>query len=271
GERSTTDNPLLGGFPQMGIMTPSIMHFIESRSAEGDDHQVEAIGFALAGLPAVVIGHTDSVAWTSTTAQLKVNDFYLDKLILENIDSLRYNDEGTPAAMSHRTDLINGGGSATPLLVWRTHERAGNGGSRTVEAFQGDAAGTAESATATSLTDTGEFSGDFSGGYVAIVGGTGAGQMRPVLSSTSDTLTLDAPDAWTTTPDGTSAYVAVMSGDDIVVISRERVFWLEESTATAGWSLFQRAESVLDIRQGTRMIPTTHNFYGADNQAFNTI
>jgi hypothetical protein len=270
GERSTTANPWLGGFPQMGIQTPSIMHFIENRSADGLDHQVEAIGFALVGLPAVVIGHTDSVAWTSTTAQLKNNDFYLDKLILEKTDSLHYNDEGTPAAMSQRTDLINGFGS-TSVLIWRTHERAGNGGSRTVEAFQGDVSGTPESATATSLTDTGVFTGDFSGGYVAIVGGTGAGQMRPILSNTSDTLTLHGDDAWTTTPDTTSEYVAVRSGDDIVVISRERAFWLEESTSIAGWSLFQRAESVLDIRRGTRMMPSTHNFFAADNQTFNGI
>jgi len=271
GERSATANPWLGGFPQMGIQTPSIMHFIESRSAEGGDHQVEAIGFALVGLPAVVIGHTDSVAWTSTTAQLKNNDFYLDKLIPENTDSLRYSDEGTPAALSVRTDLIMGGGSPTSVLVWRTHERAGNGGSRTVEAFQGDVAGTAESATLTSLTDALAFTGDFSGGSVAIVGGTGAGQMRPIDSNNDNALTLDVGDAWTTTPDTTSEYVAVMSGDDIVVISRERVFWLEESTSTAGWSLFQRAENVLDIRQGTRMMPTTHNFYGADNKDFNGI
>jgi hypothetical protein len=268
--RSATGNPWIGGFPQMGIQVPSIMHFVENRSGEGTDHRIGAIGMEIVGGPFVIIGQTDTVGWTSTTAQLKVNDFYLDKLILEKTDALRYNDEGTPAAMSHRTDVIKGGG-ATSVLVWRTHERAGNGGSRTVEAFQGDAAGKAESATATSLTDAGAFSGDFSGGFVAIVGGTGAGQMRPIDSNTSDTLTLDAGDAWTTTPNTTSEYVAVRSGDDIVVISRERVFWLEETTSLLGWSLFQRAESVLDIRRGTRMMPSTHNFYAADNQTFNGI
>gem|GEM_PF-1019853 len=271
-DRSATGDPWIGGFPQMGIQVPSIMHFVENRSGEGTDHRIGAIGMEIVGGPFVLIGHTDNVGWTSTTAQLKVNDFYLDKLILENTDSLRYNDEGTPAAMSVRTEQIRGGGGSTSILVWRTHERAGNGGSRTVEAFQGDAAGTVESATATSLTDTGAFTGDFSGGYVAIIGGTGAGQMRPILSNTSDTLTLDDPDdAWTTTPDSTSEYVAVRSGDDIVVISRERVFWMEETTSLLGWSLFQRAESVLDIRRGTRMIPSTHNFYAADNQTFNGI
>jgi hypothetical protein len=95
--------------------------------------------------------------------------------------------------------------------------------------------------------------------------------MRPILSNTSNTLTLDAGDAWTTTPNTTSEYVAVRSGDAIIVISRERIHWLEESTSTVGWSFFQRAESVLDIRRGTRMMPTTHNFYGADNQTWNGI
>jgi hypothetical protein len=272
GERSATGNPWLSGFPQMGIQVPSIMHFAENRSGEGADHRIGAIGMELVGGPFVIIGQTDNVAWTSTTAQLKNNDFYLDRLILEDTDSLRYNDEGTPAPMNKRTDLIKSTlGGTIGVLVWRTHERAGNGGSRTVEAFQGDAADFVPSATATSLTHAGAFTGDFSGGFVAIVGGTGAGQMRPILSNTNDTLTLDAGDAWTTTPNYTSEYVAVRSANDIVVISRDRVFWMEEPTSLLGWSLFQRAESILDIRRGTRMMPSTHNFIAADNQAFNGI
>ena len=270
GDLSATDNPWLGGFPQTDELTPSIMHFIEVRSAEGADHRIQAMGMAFAGAPIVLIGQTDDVAWTSTTAQLKTNDFYLDRLILESTDELRYNDEGTPAPMSVRTDQIkHTDGTATPLVVWRTHERAANGGSRTVEAFQGDASGAVELATATSLTDAGAFSGDFAGGYVAIIAGAGAGQMRPILSNTNDRLTL--ANAWTTTPDDTSEYIAVRSASEIVVISRERAFWLEESTSAIGFSLFQRAEDVLDIRRGSRLIPSTHNFIAADNQAFNSI
>ena len=270
GDLSATGNPWLGGFPQTGELTPSIMHFIEMRSAEGADHRIQAMGMAFAGAPIVLIGQTDNVAWTSTTAQLKNNDFYLDKLILESTDALRYNDEGTPAPMSVRTDQIrHTDGTATPLVIWRTHERADNGGSRTVEAFQGDASSAVEVVTATSLTDAGAFSEDFVGGYVAIIAGIGAGQMRAILSNTNDTLAL--ADAWTTTPDDTSVYVAVKATSEIVVISRERVFWLEESTSAQGFSIFQRAEDVLDIRRGSRMIPSTHNFIAADNQAFNGI
>ena len=272
GDRSDTGNPWLGGFPQTGIQTPSIMHFVENRSGEGTDHRIQAMGMEFVGSPIVLIGQTDNVAFTSTTAALKNNDFYLDRLILENTDALRYNDEGTPAAMSMRIDQINGPfGSVTPTEVWRTHERANNGGSRTVEAFTGDASGTADSASGTSLTDAGAFVDDFTAGYVAISGGTGAGQMRAIISNTSDTVTLDAGDTWTTTPDATSEYVAVRGGNDIVAISRERAFWLEESVTALGFSFFQRAESVLDIRRGARMMPSSHNFLAADNQSFNGI
>ena len=274
GDRSATGNPWLGGFPQMGYQTPSIMHFTENRSGEGADHRIGAIGMELVGGPYVLIGHTDNVAWTSTTAQLKTNDFYLDKLILEDADSLRYNDEGTPAPMSVRTEKILGSdGSAVPVVVWRTHERTANGksngGSRTVDAFLGDAPGTVESATATSLTSPGAFAGDLSGGYIAITAGTGAGQMRRILSNTGDALTLDA--AWTTVPDSTSEYVAAAAGKDIVVVSQESAFWMEESTSVLGWSMLQRSESILDIRRGTRLMPSTHNFPAADNQPFNGI
>ena len=158
GERSATGNPWIGGFPQMGIQMPSIMHFVENRSAEGADHRIGAIGMELVGGAFVIIGHTDHVAWTSTTAQLKNNDSVLEKLILEKTDALRYDDEGTPAPMVTYTEQAPGpGGSTVPIVVWRTHERTANGksngGSRPVEAFQGDASGTADSATETSLTD----------------------------------------------------------------------------------------------------------------------
>ena len=272
GDRSDTGNPWVGGFPQTGIQTPSIMHFVEIRSGEGASNRIEARGMAFAGAPAVLIGETDSVAWTSTTAQLKTDDFYLDEVVLENADAIRYNDEGSPATMSGRTETIRAtDGTPNEITVWRTHERAGNGGSRTVSSFQGDAGGVAEGGSSTTLTDTGAFAAGFAGGYVAIIEGTGVGQIRSVLTSTADTLTLDAGDAWTTDPDGTSEYIAVKSGNDIVVTSRERVYWMEESTAAHGFALFQESEDVLDIRAAARLIPSTHNFPSADNQAFNGV
>ncbi len=269
GSRSATGNPWVGGFPQTGIQVPSIMHYVGMRSAEGTDHQIETLGMEFVGAPLVLIGQTDTVAFTTTTGALKNNDLYLDQLALESTDALRYNDEGSPAAMNMRVEQIKPtSGAATPIVVWRTHERAGNGGSRTVEGFQGDAGGTVDSATASTLTDSGAFaSGSLAGGYVAITFGPGAGQMREIASSTSNTLTLSG--TWAVTPTSASQYVAVKTGNPMLAISRERAFWLEETTTALGFSYFQRAENVLDIRRGVRLIPSAHHFMSADNNSFN--
>jgi hypothetical protein len=268
GARSATGNPWIGGFPQTGIQTPSIMHFVENRSAEGSDHRIQGIGMEFIGAPLILIGQTDDVAFTTTTAALKNNDTYLDELILADADTLSYNDEGTPAAMSMRTELIKGPVPRS-VIIWRTHERASNGGSRTVPLFQGDKVATADSGASNTLTDAGAFSGDYTGGYVAITGGTGAGQIREIALNDANTLTVGLN--WTTVPDNTSQYVAALAGNDIIAVSQERAFWLEESTTALGFSFFQRAENILDIRRGVRMMPSTHNFLGADNSTFNGI
>lgn len=271
GSRSATGNPWIGGFPQTGIQTPSIMHYVEMRSAEGANHRIETSGMEFIGAPLVLIGQTDSVAYTTTTGALKNNDLYLDQLVHEDTDTLRYNDEGAPAALDLRFEGIKAtSGAVTNVSAWRSHERGGNGGSRTVEAFQGNVGGTADSATVSSLTDNGAFaSGSFAGGYVAITNGTGIGQMREIASSTNNTLTLSG--SWTVTPNNTSQYVAVNAAGQLVAISRERAFWMEETTTALGFSHFQRAEDVLDIRRGVRMIPSAHHFMAADNNGFNGI
>jgi len=271
GSRSATGNPWIGGFPQTGIQTPSIMHYVEMRSAEGADHRIETSGMEFIGAPLVLIGQTDSVAYTTTTGALKNNDLYLDQLVLENTDTLRYSDEGSPAPLNLRFEQIKPtSGAATAISAWRSHERGGNGGSRTIEAFQGNVGATADSGTATTLTDSGAFvSGSFGGGYVAIIGGAGIGQMRAVASSDANTLTLSG--TWTITPNNTSQYVAVKAGNPMIAISRERAFWMEETTTALGFSYFQRSENVLDIRRGVRLIPSAHHFMAADNNTFNGI
>jgi hypothetical protein len=266
--RSDTGNPWLGGFPQMGIQTPSIMHFMELRSGE----TVGAMGMELVGAPLVLIGHNDNVAYTSTTAQLRVADTFFEEIVLEDNDTLRYNDEGTPAPMNSRTETIyvDNTGAFAAYTFWRTHERGGNGGDRPVSEFLGDAEGTATSGTVNDLTDTGaSFGAGYIGGHVAILDGTGVGQIRAISGATSDTLTVGTP--FTTAPDSSSVYVAIQSGSDIVAVSRDLAYWMEESTAVWGWGLIQQADDCLDIREATRIIPTTHNQYCVDNQPFNSI
>lgn len=269
GGKSATGYPWIGGFPQTGIQTPSIMHFAENRSAEGTDHRIQGVGMEFAGAPLILIGETDSVAYTTTTAQLRVVDTFFESIVNESTDSVRFNDEGSPAPLSKRTETFRGSPAATRIF-WRSHARGGNNGSRPIVDFRGDAEGPVSSATSTSLTASSvSFGSAYNNGYVLITDGTGAGQIRNISSATTNTLTLAS--AWTTVPNTTSVFVAVKPGDTIIAVSIDSAAWMEESTAVLGFSMYQRAQSVLDIRAGVRLIPTTHNFFAGDNQPFNSI
>ena len=266
--RSATGNPWLGGFPQTGIQTPSVMHFAENRSGEG----IQGNGMEFAGFAVILIGQTDTVAWTSTTAQLRVVDTFFEVIIGEDADAIRYDDEGAEALLSQRTEIFRDPlSSDTSHVFWRSHERSGNGGSRPILDFQGDAEGTAESGDPNSIVDNNaSFSGAFVGGHVAIVDGTGAGQIRAISAVPSGT-ELVVGSAWTTLPDDTSVYVATESGDDIIAVASDSVVWLEETTTVLGFARFQQSTNVLDVRKGVRLMPSTHNFPSADNQTFNGI
>ena len=271
GNKSSTTYPWLGGFPQTGIQTPSIMHFVENRSAEGTDHRIHGIGMEFAGAPLVLIGQTDSVAYTTTTALLRLVDTFFEQLVGEDSDGLHYNDEGSPAPLKQRTETFLGGLAPNATRVFfRTHERNGNGGSRPVIDFTGDSEGTVDSATGNTVVDAGAFDASFIGGHVAITDGLGAGQIRAV-SAVPDANTLQLGSAWTTTPDATSTYVAVKAGHNLIAVAVDSLLWQEESTTVLGFSQFQRAESVLDMRKAVRILPSTHNFFAADNKLPNGI
>lgn len=263
GNRSSTGYPWLGGFPQTGIQTPSIMHFAENRTAQG----IGGVGMEFAGAPLILIGHTDHVAYTTTTALLRTVDTFFERLINANGDALMYDDEGTPAPLAKRTEIFRGqvGGER---VMWRAHVRNDNGGNRPVIDFIGDTRGTADGGSANTLVADGVFDNSFAGGFIAIIDGPAAGQIRHVLSvEGNDTVRVESP--WTTPPASGADFVAVKPENRIIAVATESPLWLEETTTVLGFGLYQRANNVLDIRRATRLIPSTHNFVAADNQPFN--
>jgi hypothetical protein len=266
-DRSATGSPWIGGFPQTGIQVPSIMHYTEIR---GDT--IQGNGMIFVGGPFVLIGHTDKVAYTTTTAHLKMIDQYIEELDNGDYDLFRYDHHGAVEPMSKHIELVHRpAGVPLEIPVFRTNEINGNGGERPVIAFSGDVAGNVTAATGTSITDSGASltPGALVNGYLAIVNGKGAGQMRQITGNTNDTITVGL--AFATTPDTTSEYVAVESGNVVTAVSFESVLWLGEGAAAAGFSRYQKAQDLLDVREAVRSIPSTHNFVAADNNPHNGI
>ncbi len=268
GGRSQGGDPWLGGFPQTGIQTPSIMHGVELSSDEG----THAVGMAFVGGPSVLIGATPSMAWTSTTAGLKNTSLVAEQIVGENSDAARYDDEGTPVAMAKRTETFQVlfGATATRSF-FRTHVRVGNGGSRPVASFVGDRSGTAAAGSnAAAVVTSGLTPGQFAGGHVLLTQGPGAGQIREISGNSATTLFIPVP--FTVAPvAGQTQFTAVGSGNGIVAVAVDFVFWRDETGTGEGFGDFQSAQSVSDVRRAARKIATTHNFNAVDNQAWNGV
>ncbi|HYJ88059.1 MAG TPA: penicillin acylase family protein [Pyrinomonadaceae bacterium] len=74
GKRTVTGKPLLANDPHLNASAPPIWHMVHL-SAPG----VRVAGVTAPGLPGVVIGHNDRIAWGMTNVGADVQDLYLEK------------------------------------------------------------------------------------------------------------------------------------------------------------------------------------------------
>jgi penicillin G amidase len=74
GKRTTSGKPLLANDPHLRATAPSIWYLVHL-NAPG----IRVAGVTTAGLPGVVIGHNDRVAWGFTNVGPDVQDLYLEK------------------------------------------------------------------------------------------------------------------------------------------------------------------------------------------------
>jgi penicillin amidase len=74
GKRTTTGKPLLSNDPHLRATAPSIWHMVHL-SAPG----VRVAGVTSPGLPGVILGHNDRIAWGFTNVGPDVQDIYLEK------------------------------------------------------------------------------------------------------------------------------------------------------------------------------------------------
>ncbi|HJP91054.1 MAG TPA: penicillin acylase family protein [Pyrinomonadaceae bacterium] len=79
GKRTVSGKPLLSNDPHLSPTAPSIWYMVHL-SAPG----VRVAGITAAGLPGVVIGHNDHIAWGFTNVGPDVQDVYLEKFDPDN-------------------------------------------------------------------------------------------------------------------------------------------------------------------------------------------
>ena len=115
GEHSPTGMPLLANDPHLGAQMPSIWYQVglHCRSVD-EDCPFDVAGFSFAGVPGVIIGHNDRIAWGFTNVSPDVQDLYIERLNPDN--PTQYEVEGVWVDMETRTETIEVAGG-DPVTV----------------------------------------------------------------------------------------------------------------------------------------------------------
>jgi penicillin amidase len=117
GSRTATGMPLLANDPHLGPQIPSIWYQVDMHcQPKSDQCPYEMGGFSFAGVPGVIIGHNDRIAWGLTNVGPDVMDLYIEKVNPANPNQYEVN--GAWVDFETRTETINvAGGDPVEITV----------------------------------------------------------------------------------------------------------------------------------------------------------
>ncbi len=111
GEHSTTGKPILANDPHLGISVPGIWHQMGLHCRTVDAAcPFDVSGFTFSGMPGVVIGHNQQIAWGFTNLGPDVVDLYL-----ERVDGKTYEYDGKKLPLRMHDESIEVKGEEEPV------------------------------------------------------------------------------------------------------------------------------------------------------------
>jgi penicillin amidase len=108
GKRTATGKPVLCNDPHLGIQMPSIWYEVGLHCAtKSDDCRWDVTGFSFAGVPGVVIGHNNRIAWGFTNVGPDVQDLYVEKINPQNPNQYEVNGTWKDMRLVQETILVS--------------------------------------------------------------------------------------------------------------------------------------------------------------------
>jgi len=115
-DRTAARAPILIGGPQMGFELPAVAHEVHLMGPG-----VNVIGMSFAGVPGVLLGHNDTLAWTATSGLGNVVDFFIETLDRSNPGRYRFRGSIQPFLERTETIRVQGGPSVTVMVRRSVH------------------------------------------------------------------------------------------------------------------------------------------------------
>lgn len=104
GDHTDTGLPLLANDPHLEIQMPSIWYEVGLHGPGWD-----VVGFSFAGVPGIIIGHNDRIAWGVTNVGADVQDVFIERINPDNPRQYEYMGEWRDMEIVHETIKVNGG------------------------------------------------------------------------------------------------------------------------------------------------------------------
>jgi penicillin amidase len=126
GDATASGNPILSNDPHLSLIAPGVWWYVHlNTAAMNGERMIDTEGVAFAGLPGVVLGFNEKVAWSATTAGYDVTDVYSEQVTFQNTGttaipvwvpiSVKFN--GGDVAITHIDESIVVQGQATPTVL----------------------------------------------------------------------------------------------------------------------------------------------------------
>ncbi|MFD8419856.1 penicillin acylase family protein [Streptomyces sp. NPDC059466] len=116
GKHTITGKPLLANDPHLSPSLPSVWYQMGLHcTSVSSKCQYDVSGYTFAGMPGVIIGHNQKIAWGMTNSGVDVTDLYLEKITGEG-----YQYDGKVRPFSTRKETIKVAGGAAKTIVVRT-------------------------------------------------------------------------------------------------------------------------------------------------------
>lgn len=113
GGRSVTGKPLLANDTHLPLTAPSLFYLAHLGMPDGN-----VVGASLPGVPGIILGRTDHIAWGFTTTNADVQDLYVEQT--DPADPDRYLTPGGWARFLRRQEVIAVRGAPSETLTVRT-------------------------------------------------------------------------------------------------------------------------------------------------------
>ncbi len=116
GSKTTTGKPLLANDPHLATSQPGIWYQVGLHcTTVSTACPLDVAGFSFSGVPGVIIGHNQSIAWGFTNLGPDVSDFYLEKVLGET-----YQRDGQWLPLQTRQETIRVAGGADQVITVRS-------------------------------------------------------------------------------------------------------------------------------------------------------